>query len=100
MRYEIRSLVTCKYLRSPAVLQVFCNFSSFSLNLGGSYVYESVIIVHKSLSLVDTVARKSQLSKYFLFSFLLGDKRYGRTVLLIFIQAAVLLKCGGSLCVS
>lgn len=65
MRYEIRNLVTCKYLRSPAVLQVFCNFSSFSLNLGGSYVYESVIIVHKSLSLVDTVARKSQAIKIF-----------------------------------
>jgi hypothetical protein len=68
--------------------------------LGGSYVYESVIIIHKSLSFVDTVARNSQLSKYFPLNFLSGGERYGRTVVLIFMQAAVLFKCGGTLCVS
>lgn len=50
MNYKNRHAVLCKYQRSPAVLQVFCNFSWLSLNLDGNYVCESVIIIHKSLS--------------------------------------------------
>lgn len=97
MSCKNRHAVPCKYRRSPAVLHAFYNFSRLSLNLDGNYVCESVIIIHKSLSLVNTVARSSQLSLCLPLNIVLGDERYGRTVLLIFVQAAVLFKCGGTL---
>lgn len=92
MSYENRIAVPCKYQRSPAVLQVLCNFYWLSVNLDGSYVSESVIIMHKSLSLMNTVARYSQLSKYLPLNILLGDESYGRTVLHILVPLAVF-KC-------
>jgi len=50
--------------------------------------------------LVNTVERISQLSQCLPLDILLGDKRYGRTVLPILIQVAVLFTCGGTLYVS
>ena len=64
-------------------------------------MFVKVSIIHTSMSLVNTVTRNSQLSKYLPLNILLGDERYGRTVLLFFfIQVSVLFKCGGTLYVS
>lgn len=49
---------------------------------------------------MNTVARISQLSQCLPLDILFGDERYGRAVLLILIQVAVLFTCGGTLNVS
>ena len=47
-------------------------------------MFVKVSIIHTSMSLVNTVTRNSQLSKYLPLNILLGDERYGRTALLFF----------------